>query len=421
MAKIIDELTKQNGRGIHHIRYGYEEAPITAMLFYDLSSLTKSDVDFKGAKVKHAKMEKTKFADATKITWYEDNVKEASFTATNTAAGTTFNVSTTDLQVWDLLRNKATGDVMLVTAATTPGTITVDVNPSWVTDEDEFIRFWFAKTYGEYSARAIQFNDYVPYDNYVQFVSAEIPSDKTDILTNNLDRLFYSTTNDYIKELYAEASRVIIKTIIYSLYAGRSQAYTLQSGKKIYTAGWLEFYIPNSALNKDIKAATPKETILKLQEQVVAAYKSWIPGLMKANRLILFCNYGLSAQITADFLEMSSLSINDNTALEKFGINMKTLNLNGYKINIVEDPTLDELYGDVKTGFIVDIDWIILYNLAEWVIWANGKTTDALWASVIFSPAQTTYELRTVSLNTHFTWMFKGIGSGAFRKIIYTA
>ena len=125
---------------------------------------------------------------------------------------------------------------MMVVDATTPGTITVDVNTSGVSNLDEFIRRGFAKTYGIYSARTTQFNDYIPYDNYVQFVSAEISSDKTDVLTNNLDRLFYATTNDYIKELYAEASRTIMKTIIYSLYAGRSSVYTLGSGKKIYTA-----------------------------------------------------------------------------------------------------------------------------------------------------------------------------------------
>ena len=141
MAKIMDELTKVNGRGIHHFRYGYEEAPITTMLFYDLTSLNKADVDFKGAKVKHAKMEKTKFADATKITWYEDNIKEASFTATSTSGTTTFDVSISTLVVGDQLRNKTTGDVMLVVDATTPGTVTVDVNASGVTSGDEFIRF----------------------------------------------------------------------------------------------------------------------------------------------------------------------------------------------------------------------------------------------------------------------------------------
>lgn len=419
MAKIIDELTKANGRWIHHFRHGYEEAPIVAMLFYDLTSLNNSDLDFKGAKVKHAKMEKTKFANSTKITWYEDNIKESSFTATGTTAGTTLDVSISTLQVGDQLRNKDTGDIMLVVAIPAPGQITVDVNTSGVTATDEFIRFGFAKTYGEYSARSTEFNDYVPYDNYVQFVSAEIDQEKTDILTNNLDRLFYATTKDYLKELYAEASRVIIRTIIYSLYAGRSQVYTLPSGKKIYTAGWLEYYIPLSALDQNVKGANSKETIAKLQDQVVKAYKSGVSGLTKANRLMLFANYGLSAQITSDFMEISNLTINDNTMLEKYGINMKSLNLNGYKINIVEDPILDELYGEVKTGFIVDIDGIVLYNLAEGVIGTDGKTTDALWASVIFCPPQVTYELRTVSLNTHFTWLFKNISSWVFRKIIY--
>lgn len=419
MAKIIEELTKVNGRGINHFRYGYEEAPITTMLFYDLTSLNSADVDFKGARVKNAKMEKTKFADAAKITWYEDNIKEASFTAAETEAGVTFNVSISTLQVGDQIRNKKTGDVMLVVDASIPGTVTVDVNTSGVTLGDEFIRFGFAKTYGQYSVESTTFNDYVPYDNYIQFVSAEIPSDRTDILTNNLDRLFYATTNDYLKELYAEASRVIIRTIIYSLYAGRSQVYTLPSRKKIYTAGGMEYYIPASALDQNIKGTTEKETISKLQEQVVKAYKSGVAGLTRANRLMLFCNYGLSAQITSDFMEISNLTINDNTTLEKFGINMKSLNLNGYKINIVEDPTLDDLYGDVMTGFIVDIEGIVLYNLTEGVIGENGKTADALGASVIFCPAQTTYEQREVSLNTSFTWLFKNISSGCFRKIIY--
>lgn len=419
MAKIIDLLTKENGRWIHHFRYGYEEAPITMMLFYDMASLNDPNFSFEKAKIKNAKMEKTKFADATKITWYEDTVKESSFTATATSATTTLTISITTLQVGDQLRNKNTGDVMTVIAIPAVGQIEVDVNASWVTSGDEFIRWGFAKTYGEYSARSTQFNDYIPYDNYVQFVSAEIPSDKTDILTNNLDRLFYATTNDYLKELYAEASRVIVKAIIYSLYAGRSQVITLGSGKKIYTAWGLEFYIPASALDQNIKGTTSKETILKLQEQVVKAYKSGVTGLTKANRLMLFCNYGMSAQITSDFLDVSTLTINDNTALEKFGINMKSLNLNWYKINIVEDPVLDDLYGEIKTGFIIDIESIVLYNLTEWVINSDGKTVSALGASVIFSPAQTTYEMRTVSLNTSFTWLFKNISSGCFRKIIY--
>ena len=411
MTKIIDVLTKENGRGIHHFRYGYEEAPITMMLFYDMSSLNDPNFSFESAKVKNTKMEKTQFADATKITWYEDTIKEASFTSTQTTGATTFTVSITTLQIGDELRNKVTGDVMMVIDVPSAGTIEVDVNTSGVTSGDEFIRRGFAKTYGVYSARTSQFNDYIPYDNYVQFVSAEIPEDKTDILTNNLDRLFYATTNDYLKELYAEASRTIMKTIIYSLYAGRSQVYTLPSGKKIYTAGGLEFYIPGSALNQNIKGTTDLETVQLLQDQVVAAYKSGVTGLTKANRLMLFCNYAMSAQITNCFMAIAQLTMNDNNTLEKFGINMKSFNLNGYKINLVEDPVLDDLYGSDKVGFIVDIASIILYNLMEGVVNSDGKTVSALGASVIFCPPQVTFELRTVSLNTNFTRLFTNISS----------
>lgn len=421
MAKIIDELTKVDWKWVHHFRFGYEEAPIVTMLFYDLSSLNKSDLDFKNAKVKHAKYEKTKFGDTEKIVWYEDNIKEASFEADSAAAAAvvTFDVTVDSLQAGDQLRNLTTGDVMMVVDATTPGTITVDANVSGVTAGDKFVRFGFAKTYGEYSARSIGFNDYIPVENYIQFVSAEIPADRTDILTNNLDRLFYPTVNAYLAELYAEASREIVRTIIFSFYVGKAAKTQMGSGNYAYTAGGLEYYIPLNALNQNIKGSTSKETIEKLQDQVVKAYKSGVSGLTKANRLMMFVNYGMSAQITSDFLSLANLNINDNNMLEKFGINMKTFNLNGYKINLVEDPILDELYGDTKVGFVVDLEWIVLYNLAEWVIGQDGKKADALWASVIFCPPQVTYEMRTVSLNTHFSWLFKWITTGAFRKLIY--
>ena len=57
MTKIIDELKKQDGRGIHHFRYGYEEAPLTMMLFYDMTALNDPNFSFEKSKVKHAKIE----------------------------------------------------------------------------------------------------------------------------------------------------------------------------------------------------------------------------------------------------------------------------------------------------------------------------------------------------------------------------
>lgn len=424
MAKIIDELTKANWRGLYHFRYGYEEAPIITMLFYDLSSLNSSDVDFKNARVKHAKYEKTRFGDAKKITWYEDSVKEEWFTVDSDVTASTpgdpatLTVTSITLQKGDVIRDITTQETMLVTNVS-GSSVTVNALYNDITAAtDKFLLVGFAKTYGEYSARAKDLNDYIPYDNYVQFCSAEIPEEKTDILTNNLDRLFYPTVKDYLKELYAEASRTIIKTMIYSLYVWVASEVTTTNGKKIYTAGWLEYFIPASAKDKNIYAATPKGLIKNLQNEVVAAYKSWVSGLNRGNRLMMFANYAMSAAITDAFLDMSNLNINDNTTLSKFGINMKEFNLNGYKITLVEDPTLDTLYGDAPVGFIIDLDGISLINLVEWVISENGKTTDALWASIIFCPPQQTYEMRTVSLNTHFSWVFKNISSGCYRKLI---
>jgi hypothetical protein len=222
-----------------------------------------------------------------------------------------------------------------------------------------------------------------------------------------------------LKELYAEASRTIVKTIIYSLYAGRSQAYTLGSGKKIYTAGGLEYYIPASALDRNVKGDTDKDTLLNIQAELAAAYKSGVDGLHMANRLMMFVNYSMSSQLSSLFLNLDNILQTENSTFDNFGINMKTFNFNGYKINVVEDYVLDDLFGTTKVGFIVDIQSIILYNLQDGVMNADGKTVSALGASTIFVPAQTTYELRTVSLNTNFTWVFKNISSGCFRKLIY--
>lgn len=223
MAKIYEILAKKNGFAIDHFRYGYEEVPNAMLLFYPLSELNKKDFDFRTAKPKKISYRSSKFSTEKKVVWYEDDIKEADFTATSTvAAGVlTFNTSLTDLVVGDQIRNKETGDTMLVVAVA-GAAVTVDQNLSGVTTADAFIRYGFAKTYGIYSAHKKDLNDATEYNNYVQFTSEELDEDKTDVLTNNLNRLFFPSTNDYLKsELFAPASRRILLTMLYGLYAGR--------------------------------------------------------------------------------------------------------------------------------------------------------------------------------------------------------
>lgn len=92
MTRILDELIDVAGRGIHHFRHGYDEAPISLLLFYPLSELNNPNFDFERAKVKHVKHEKTQFGSAAKITWYEDNIKETGFAATADVAAETLTI-----------------------------------------------------------------------------------------------------------------------------------------------------------------------------------------------------------------------------------------------------------------------------------------------------------------------------------------
>jgi hypothetical protein len=99
MTKIYDLLAKQNGRGISHFRYGYQEIPTAMLTFYDLSDLNSANFDFRTARMKKVKMETTMFSDSKKIIRYEDSIKEASFAAATAASAgdVTFDVTITTL------------------------------------------------------------------------------------------------------------------------------------------------------------------------------------------------------------------------------------------------------------------------------------------------------------------------------------
>jgi hypothetical protein len=106
--------------------------------------------------------------------------------------------------------------------------------------------------------------------------------------------------------------------------------------------------------------------------------------------------------------------------LSNFGINVRRLDLSGYKIDIVEDAILNELYASTKVGYLVDLQNILMYNLEKGVVSDSGKSTDAFGASKIFVPAQTTPELKEIQLHTSFSYVLGNIGSGVFQKWLYS-
>lgn len=420
MTKVIDLLVKQNGKGIYHFRSGYPEAPSLLQLIYPQVEFNKPNFDFKTAKPKKVSPIVSTLWDERKITWYEDNVKEVWFTWTNTVAALTITgitVSITSLVVWDIIRNVTTGETMLVTASSA-WTISVDVNAKWITTWDSFLRIWFSKAYGIYSARQSSYNDAIDYSNYIQWVSEELDPTKTDVLTNNLNRLFYSDANEYIKELYAQASRSIVRAMINSFYVGRPWA-TVVSANTRYTAWGLEFFVPNSAKDINIRWANKDETIKNLRDQLERVYSSWVTGIRTKWRVIMYCNTAFTSVLDDLFMDKTNnLQQAGNGVLESFWINVRRLQVGSNTIDFVQDTFLDDNFS-YAVWFIVDTEWVSLFNLAKWVISQTWQMVDSLLSSTVFVSPQTTVETRTVSLVTHFSWMFKNVSSWAFRILKY--
>jgi hypothetical protein len=132
--------------------------------------------------------------------------------------------------------------------------------------------------------------------------------------------------------------------------------------------------------------------------------------------MVLFVNSAMNFALDDMFFD--KITQLDNN-LTNFGINVKRLELSGYKIDIVEDAILNELYGETKVAYLVDLQSILMYNLEKGVIADSGKTTDSFGTSKIFVPAQTTPELKEIQLHTQFSYVFGNIGSGCFQKWIY--
>lgn len=416
MTKIYDLLAKQNGKGISHFRFGYSEIPTAMLTFYDLSDLNNPNFDFRTARVKKTKMGTTQFSDERKIIWYEESIKEQTFAAAEDAlAGvTTFEVTVTSVQKGDTIRNTNTGESMLVTDVT-GADITVAANVSGVTTDDVFVRYGFAKKYGADHTRTSDYNDLTTKENYIQFVAEKIDSSKTDVLTNNLNRLLYKDANEYLSDLFAQASRSILKTMVYSLYVGQAGVTTVD-GKPVYQAGGLEFFIPSAYKNVNIKGGTDKATIQNIRTQLQLAYQSGVDGLYKAGRMVLFVNSAMNNALDDIFFD--KITQLDNH-LASFGINVRRLDLSGYKIDIIEDAILNELYPAAQ-AFLVDLENIYMYNLAKGVIADGGKSTDAPWVSKIFIPSQVTPEMKEVQLHTSFTYLIGNVTAWTFQSWIYS-
>lgn len=388
--------------------------------FYNLADLNNPKFDFATAKTKRIKTKVDSFSDAFQYYWFEDSIREYDFTTTSAAAAwvTTYSVSNANIIVGDKLyvRNAAGSTELQVVIAVGWGNVTVDQNTIGFASGARVIRLGHAKTYGIYNGKSATINDYVQYGNYVEFAFSILPKNKTDILTNNLDHLMYDNVNDFLEtEIFAPASRDVVRSMVTSVYSGRKDA-NVVGGNTIYTAGGLEEFIPWTALNVNIKGTDDKATIQNLRAEMAKVYGSGVDGIYNKGRVLMFVNFAMSAQIDDLFFDKIDHLPN---YLDKFGINVKRLDLNGRPLDIVEDSILTHIYGDQKVGFVVDLDNLIIKNLMNDVIGKDGKSAAKLGTSVIWEKPQDTPELRELGLFTNFSFEFHGVSAGTFRKLIY--
>jgi hypothetical protein len=180
----------------------------------------------------------------------------------------------------------------------------------------------------------------------------------------------------------------------------------------------LEYFIPDSAKDINIRWANNDITIDNLITQMSKVLNSWVNMIQKKWRVVWYCNTSMSLVLNRIFRQSTNVIIETNNELNRFWINITRVQMWNYYLDLVEDLNLNNYY-DYPILSIVDIEWIAMFNLAKWVIANDGKKVDAFWVSQIFVPAQTTYEKKKVSLNTHWSWLIKNVLSGAFRILKY--
>jgi len=423
MATVNNILTQINGQWIYLMKYGYMEVPSSMLMFYNLADLNKPNFDFKSAKPKNVVREVSMFSNEKhKVKWNEENIREQSLSATTAAgAGTTsFDVDVAYLQEWDALFNPRTGETMHVVAVSW-NTVTVDENNNWVNSWDTLVRSTYAKTYLVSDASRYQRNDVDELWNYVQYNMVELNSDEVDMATMNLTRLFYNSPAEYLKEgVFARASRKFVYDMMMTLYTWKRDVEVASTWWDKFFTWWLDYFLRTEYpvwYNVNFRWATDKESIQNLRDEVTKAYASWVPWLYANNRLVMFVNTAMAAQIDDLFMDKITYLEND---LNHFSINMKEINMNGRKITIVEDVMLNYLYPNQKVWYIVDLQWIGLFQVANDVIDSSWRTVPRMpWVAKIFAKPQDTPEGRQVYIFGHRWWIFKNIKAGVFRKVIY--
>lgn len=411
MATILDTTQAKLGVGLHLVEYGYSEAPEISLLMYDLASLNVKDIDFRSLKLKGVAGRVSTSETWESVVWKEEDIKEALLAVVTATSATSVVVDTSGVIVWEVLYNQTSKETALVVGVS--GTTLTLETPWFLTANgyaagNKLVRTSFSKKYWVDHGHTVGRNALVDYSNYVQFTEEQITSD---MIANNKNYLF-TTNDDRNKIIFSDASKKIIKGICSAFYTGKKFK-TNTSGAYQYGAGWLNEFIPAGA-KVNIKGVDKDATKANLRLQLQRAYQSGLKGIYGNNKLLGFCTTKWAADI--DDLYESKVLYNDE--LKAINIQIKQYNVGWFKMNMVISNLLDYDMGDVSMMYLVPIDNVFTFMLPRAAVNEDGKTSQMVGRGIVYKKPQTTIEISTVALATNFSFVFEGIGSGAYRRLI---
>lgn len=411
MTTILNEGVKKIGMGLHLVKYGYQEAPETTLLMYDMESLNQDNLDFRNLKLKNVAQQSTITESGESIEWREEDMKEAYLTIVTVTSPTSIVVNTTGVAVGEILYEQTTQETAVVVAVNGT-TITLD-SPGFATIAsptnvgDKITRQSFTKKYGVDNGNNKGRNDLTPYTNYIQFVEYQIASD---LIENN--KTYLRTTPDQRNQtIFGDQSRKIIKGAISDYYTGKKFK-TNTTGDYQYGAGGLNEFIPSGA-KINIKGSDYAATKANLRLQLQKAYQCGLAGVYGNNKVLFFCTTKWAADIDALYED----KVQYNDSLKGVNIQIATYNVGGFKMNMVVSGLLDYHLGDVSMAYVVPVDYTFMHMLPRAAVEADGKATQVFGRGIVYKKPQTTIEKSTIALATNYSFMFQGVGSGAFRKL----
>lgn len=412
MADIYSILTEQNGKGVSITQFGYQEAPEIALFGMDFKDLNKNDLDFRSANIKGLAKKMTVTPDGEKIYWYDEDMRKDDIAITTRTSATSWVVDSTNVKVGDTRRNKTTGNRVIVIAVS-GSTITL----AWSGDTASAVGntlTWIsnARGYKTTSAYSSSRNDLNSYDNYFQYNAYEVSSE---IIKNNDTKLFYENPNEFQKSLFGDASRDSMRGFGSSFYFGVKGKTTI-SGYDYYTAGGLEAFLPGSCI-VDVSGADDEATKANLRRELISAYASGLTGIFGKNKLLAMCTSKFKSEI--DRLYEEKVDYTDK--LVAIDIDIQSYNVWGRKLNMVESTLLNTEAGDEAVAYLIPVDFCAVYVLPYGTQDITAKSVEKMGVGQIFLPPQTNPAERSAWLFSTHTFEFKGISSGAYRKIYFSS